>query len=172
MPPAIPSSTNVTVPTLPQSSREPIVKRLGFSLVETLLVVVVIGLIGLIALPRLNAAFDKSNVVSAKSHLTALYGAARTAAASGSQTAVLRLNGNQVYVYAWPRRKAPLAGNTVDTIVRPANLSTTYGVSLSGGADSVRIGSSGLGMDSAVVILTKRAAIDTVIISRYGRVLK
>jgi prepilin-type N-terminal cleavage/methylation domain-containing protein len=148
------------------------VNRFGFSLIEMLIVIVIIGLLGLIALPRLNAAFDRSNVVSAKSHVTTLYGAARTAATSANQTAVLRLNGDQVYVYAWPRRKTPIGANTVDTVVRPTNLAATYGVSLSGGVDSVRIASTGLGMDSAVIVMTKRAAVDTMIISRYGRVLK
>jgi prepilin-type N-terminal cleavage/methylation domain-containing protein len=152
--------------------RIPLVKRFGFSMVEMLIVVVIIGLMGLIALPKLNAAFDQSNVISAKSHLTALFAAARTAATSGNQTAVLRLNGNQIYVYAYPRRKAPFGANTKDTIVRPTNLATTYGVTLGGGFDSVRVASSGLGMDSALVIFTKRYAVDTVIISRYGRVLR
>ena len=36
--------------------------------------------------------------------------------------------------------------------------------------DSVRIASSGLGMDSATIVLTKYTALDTLFISRYGRV--
>ena len=87
-----------------------------------------------------------------------------------NRTAVLRINGNQVYVYASPRRTA--GAGSVDTIVRPSNLSSTYGVTVGGGVDSVRIASSGLGLDSAVITLTKYSALDTIIISRYGRVLK
>ena len=145
-------------------------RRAGFSLTEMLIVVVIIGLAGMIALPRLNAAFDRSSVSSAKSRLTALYGAARTVATSANQTAGLRLNGNQVYVYASPRHKA--GAGTIDTIVRPANFSTAYGVTLSGGFDSVRVASTGLGLDSAVIVLTKGYSADTVIINRFGRVLK
>jgi Tfp pilus assembly protein FimT len=124
----------------------------------------------MIALPRLNAAFDRSSVGSAKSRLTALYGAARAVATSANQTAGLRLNGNQVYVYASPRHKA--GAGTIDTIVRPADFSTAYGVTLSGGFDSVRVASTGLGLDSAVIVLTKGYSADTVIINRFGRVLK
>lgn len=146
-------------------------RRAGFSLTEMLIVVVIIGLAGMIALPRLNAAFDRSSVGSAKSRLTALYGAARAVATSANQTAGLRLNGNQVYVYATPRHKPPV-GVGIDTIVRPADFSTAYGVTLSGGFDSVRVASTGLGLDSAVIVLTKGYSADTVIINRFGRVLK
>jgi prepilin-type N-terminal cleavage/methylation domain-containing protein len=154
--------------------RRPVVKRgNGFTLIEMLIVVVIIGLIGLISLPRLNSAFAQSNVLSAKARLMALYSTARATAVSNNQTATLRLNGNQVMVYASPRRKPPInVANTIDTIVRPSDLSSTYGVTLGGGVDSVRIASSGLGLDSAVITLTKYSALDTVIISRYGRVLK
>jgi prepilin-type N-terminal cleavage/methylation domain-containing protein len=148
------------------------VRRVGFSLTEMLIVVVIIGLAGMIALPRLNVAFDRSSVGSAKSRLTALYGAARAVATSANQTAALRINGNQVYVEASPRHKLPIGANTIDTIVRPTNFSTAYGVALSGGVTSVRVASTGLGLDSALVVFTKGYAMDTVIISRYGRVLK
>jgi len=147
-----------------------VARRHGFSLIEMLIVMVVIGLTSLIALPKLNAAFTHSNIISAKSKLASLYSIARSTAVSSGQTAILRVNGNQVYVYARPRLKA--GAGTVDTITTPTNLSTQFGVTLSGGVDSVRISPNGLGLDSAVIILTKSSWLDTVIISRYGRVLK
>jgi prepilin-type N-terminal cleavage/methylation domain-containing protein len=149
-----------------------VTRRTGFTLIEMLVVVVVIGLTSLIALPKLNTAFARSNVLSAKAKVMALYSTARATAMSSNQTAILRVNGNQVYVYARPRRQAPTAGNTVDTIIRPTDISTAYGVTLSGGVDSVRISSAGLGLDSATLVLTKYTTIDTVYISRYGRVIK
>ena len=147
-------------------------RRNGFTLIEMLIVMVIIGLVSLISLPRLNRAFAQSNVLSAKARLSALYNAARATAVSNNQTATLRLNGNQVMVYASPRRKLPIGANTLDTIVPPTNLSTSFGVTMSGGYDSVRVASSGLGMDSAAIVLTKYTAVDTLYISRYGRILK
>jgi prepilin-type N-terminal cleavage/methylation domain-containing protein len=149
-----------------------VARRRGFTLIEMLVVLVVIGLTGLIALPKLNDAFAHSNVLSAKARLAALYSTARTTAVSSNQTGVLRVNGNQVYVYATPRRKAPVGANTRDTIVRPTDFSTAFGVTLSGGVDSVRIASSGLGLDSANIVLTKSHSVDTLYISKYGRVIK
>jgi prepilin-type N-terminal cleavage/methylation domain-containing protein len=149
-----------------------VARRHGFTLIETLIVLVVIGLVGLMALPRLNGAFAQSNVLSAKAKVMALYSTARTTAVSSNQTAVLRISGNQVYVYAYPRRKAPIGANTRDTIIRPTDLSTAYGVTLSGGTDSVRVSPTGLGRDSAVIVLTKYSSVDTLLISRYGRVIK
>ena len=147
-------------------------RRRGFTLIEMLIVLVVMGLTTLIALPRLNAAFAQSNVLSAKARLMSMYSTARATAVSNGQTAILRVNGNQMYVYARPRRKLPIGANTIDTIVRPVNLSTSFGVTMNSGADSVRISPNGLGLDSAVIVLTKSSSRDTVIISRYGRVLK
>jgi type II secretion system protein H len=86
--------------------------RHGFTLVETLLVVVIMGLVTLMVIPRLNSAFDRTGVLNAKARITALYSTARSIAISSNQTGILRVNGNQVYVYARPRRKAPSAPST------------------------------------------------------------
>jgi prepilin-type N-terminal cleavage/methylation domain-containing protein len=144
----------------------------GFTLIEMLIVMVIISLVSLISLPKLNRAFAQSNVLSAKARLMALYNMARATAVSSNRTATVRFNGNQVLVYASPRRSAGAAACQCDTIVRPTDLSTSFGVTLSGGYDSVRVASSGLGMDSAAIVLTKYTSVDTLYISRYGRVLK
>src|SRR5262245_16785783 len=113
------------------------------------------GLVTLMALPKLNSAFDRTGVLNAKARITALYSTARSIAISSNQTGILRVNGNQIYVYARPRRRAPVGANTVDTIIPPVNLYTVYGVTVTGGTDSVRVASTGLGLDSANVILSK-----------------
>ena len=75
-------------------------------------------------------------------------------------------------MYARPRRKAPTAGNSVDTIVRPIDLYNVYGVTVA--AAPTRSGSPppASGSTRRHVILTKSTFIDTIFISRYGRVIK
>ena len=145
-------------------------RRNGFTLIETLIVLVVIGLVGLIAMPKFQQALAQSNILSAKAKLMALYAKARATAAGSSQTAILRINGNVAYVYARPRRKA--GAGTIDTITPVENIYNQYGVTVSGGVDSVRVSPTGIGMDAASIILTKSGRTDTIFISQYGRVLK
>jgi hypothetical protein len=47
-----------------------------------------------------------------------------------------------------------------------------FGVALGGGVDSVRVAPTGLGLDSGVISFSKYPSLDTLYISRYGRVQK
>lgn len=146
--------------------------RKGFTLIETLMVVVVIGLAGLIAFPKFSEALGASNMRSARVKVTSLYANARAAAASSGRTAYLHLAGGQVYVTATPRRKLPIGANTQDTLTSPTSVYTQYGVSVTADKDSIRIDPAGIGRDSVLIRLTKGVRVDTVRISQYGRVLQ
>ncbi len=80
--------------------------------------------------------------------------------------------GDRVYVTATPRRKLPTAGNSQDTLTPPEDVYTQYGVDVTSDKDSIKIDPAGLGRDSAFILLTKGSRVDTVRISRYGRVQK
>ena len=144
-------------------------RRAGFTLVETLIVVVVIGLVSLIAMPKFQHALAHSNVLSAKAKVVSLYARARASAIESGRTAAVRANGNSLVVTASPRR-LPGAG-TIDTVVAPTNIRTQYGVGLSG-LDSVRVGPTGIGLGAAQIVLTKSSYADTVFINQFGRVRK
>lgn len=144
-------------------------RRNGFTLIETLLVVVVISLTSLVAFPKFSEAVASSNVRSAKVKLTTLYASARALAASSGRTTYLHLSGGQVYV----TQLLPSAGvNTQDTLTPMESIYTQYGVSVTSDQDSVRIDPAGMGRDSAFILLTKGDRVDTVRISQYGRVLQ
>ncbi|HYC31706.1 MAG TPA: prepilin-type N-terminal cleavage/methylation domain-containing protein, partial [Gemmatimonadales bacterium] len=102
-------------------------RRRGFTLVETLMVIVVVSLCALIAFPKFSQAVTTSNLNSAKNKLTALYGSARAAAGGGRQ-AFLHINGNQIYATAAPRMSGGLGSR--DTVTPVENVYTQYGIAL------------------------------------------
>ena len=146
-------------------------RRSGFTLVETLMVVVVMALVTLIGLPSLQNAWAHTSVLSAKSKVTSLYYRARGSAIESSRTAILVVNGGNAYVVARPRLTA-LPGSTVDTITPVENVYTQFQVNLTSSVDSLRISPTGLGSNAANLILTKGSYADTLSINQYGRILK
>jgi prepilin-type N-terminal cleavage/methylation domain-containing protein len=146
-----------------------VARRGGFTLVETMVVVVVIGLVSLIALPNLQNAWAHSSVLSAKSKVTSLYYRARSTAVESSRTAILVVSGGNAYLVARPRQDGA-AG--VDTVTRVENVYTQFQVNLTSDADSIRVAPTGLGINGANLVLTKGSYADTVSINQYGRILK
>ena len=144
-------------------------RRRGFTLVETVMVLVVVSLCGLIAFPKFTQAMATSNLNSAKNKLTTLYGSAR-AAAGGGRVAYLHLGGNLIYATASPRTMAGVG--TRDTVTPIENVYAQYGIALTSTRDTIRIDPSGMGRDSAVIVLTKGSQTTTIRISQYGRILK
>jgi prepilin-type N-terminal cleavage/methylation domain-containing protein len=145
-------------------------RRDGFTLVEALMVIVVIGLVSLLGLPKLQHAWAHSNVLSSKAKITSLYARARASAVEGNRTAILVVNGGNAYVVTRPF--AGGVGTTFDTITPVENLYTQYRVNLTADVDSARIAPTGLGLNGAQIVLTKGSYADTVVINQYGRILK
>jgi prepilin-type N-terminal cleavage/methylation domain-containing protein len=147
-------------------------RRRGFTLVETLVVVVVMGLVSLIALPSLQNAWAHSSVLSAKSKITSLYYRARATAIESSRNTVLVVNGGNAYVLARPRLNG--GAGTFDTITPVENMYTQFQVALTANTDSVRVSPTGVGSNAANpnLILTKGSYADTLFINQYGRILK
>ena len=145
-------------------------RRNGFTLIETLMVIVVISLTGLIAIPKFTDALAQGNLRGSRAKVMAFYSAARTASLSSGRPTYLHLSGNRIYVTATPRRK-PGAGSR-DTVTTLENVYTQYGVSLLTTTDSVRIDPNGVGGTAATIRLLKGSRADTIQISQYGRVLK
>jgi prepilin-type N-terminal cleavage/methylation domain-containing protein len=144
-------------------------RRSGYTLVETLVVVVVMGLVTLIALPSLQNAWAHTSVLSAKSKVTTLFYRARGTAIESSRTAILVVNGGNAYVVARPR----LTGaGLYDTITPVENVYTQFQVNLTSDADSIRVSPTGLGLNAANLVLRKGSYADTMSINQYGRILK
>src|SRR5437868_3155030 len=108
-------------------SEEPMTKR-GFTLVEMLMVVVLIGILMRFALPFFRTSNTKADVRSAMDAIAALHGLTKQTAVQKSRVAKLvidRVN----YVMVVVANKVSGAG--VDTVGRVQDLASRFGITLS-----------------------------------------
>ncbi len=139
--------------------------RRGFSLIEMLLVVVLIGIVTAIGLPRLRDAKVRSDVRSARVVLVSLYSQARAAAVQTSRTTTLNVSGTS----AWITANSP-AGGTLDTIGTVRNLSQGYGVALAATPNQVTIDPLGFGRLGTTIVLSNAGIVDSIMITGFGRI--
>jgi prepilin-type N-terminal cleavage/methylation domain-containing protein len=136
--------------------------RSGFSLIELVLVLALLGLLLGIALPPLAGALDRIEVTAAASHIAAAHTRARMMAISGSRVLVLTVDSVSLSIH--------LRGSTT-------NLWSDRGpalsrVSLTGPPRSFTFSPEGfsLGLSNATLHLSRGSATRTVVVSRLGRV--
>ena len=148
--------------------------RSGFTLVEALVVVVLLGLMTMIAFPRINAAMAKSDLRGARTTMINMVATARAASVQSNRVAWIKRNGNSAYVAATPR-VTPLFGSTADTIGSVRNLGTVYSVTMSG-ADSIQFDPRGFGSwtggGGTSIALARGSYSETINIDGLGRVTK
>lgn len=149
--------------------------RAGFTMVETMLAVVIVSIMSVIAYPKLRNSVVKSNLRGARTQVINMLAAARTTATQTNRATWLIFDGNVGRVEASPRRK--VGAGTRDTVGTPINLSTLYGatVSLSGGNTQVQYDPRGLasGFGGSVKIsLARSGYTDSVVVDMIGRVRK
>ena len=136
--------------------------RSGFSLLELVLVLALLGLLLGVALPPLAGALDRIEVAAVASQIAAAHTRARMMAISGSRVVVLTIDSASLSIH--------LRGSTSHlwSDGGPALSS----VSLSGPARSFTFSPEGfsLGLSNASLHLSRGSATRTVIVSRLGRV--
>jgi prepilin-type N-terminal cleavage/methylation domain-containing protein len=145
----------------------------GFTLVETLIVVVLIGAVTLIGYPKVASGLAKNNLRSSRVTLANMFTKARAVATQQNRRTSIAFNGNNVVVTASPR-KLPGLG-TVDTIGAVEKLNDVYGVTLSAppvtsvGFDPRGFGSLGT---SRTFVVTRNGKRDSIIVDGLGRVIR
>ena len=144
--------------------------RRGFTLIETLIVIVVAGLMMAAGFPRLRQAMISTNLRSARNELAALHTQARAVAVERGRSSAIWITGNSAVVVVTPRAVA-LAGSTHDTIGGVHNFMTEFGATLAVTGDPIGFDPRGVGTNTgtASLTLTKGSHTKTLTISAFGR---
>lgn len=148
-------------------------ERRGFTLIETLLVIAILGITALIGLPRMSAGMTSASVRGARTTLINLLARTRIAATQSNRIAVLKIEGNNAVILLRPRL-LPGVGNA-DTLGAVARLGDTHGVTVTATIDSVRFDPRGLatGFGTGTTFLVSRnGTTETIRIDALGRVTK
>lgn len=144
----------------------------GFTIVELMIVIVIIGMVALFSFPRAGSVYDHTMVRSARTAVTNLYNATRTAARTSNRVAVLRLNGGVLVI----ERNAFPPATSKDTVGGFNNLGLQYGVTVTG-PDSIRVDPRGLlraanNTTTYTWVITRGGYSDSVMVNGYGRVIR
>jgi prepilin-type N-terminal cleavage/methylation domain-containing protein len=146
----------------------------GFTLVETLMVVVILGAVALIGVPKMQSGMTSTNLRGARTSLTSLVAKARASATQTNRMTLLKIEGNNAYVLARPRL-VPLAGSTADTVGSVRPLDQLYGVTITAPIDSIRFDPRGLGSgfgSGTTFLLSRDGHTDSIRVDGLGRVTR
>ncbi len=147
--------------------------RSGFTAIEMVIVVTLIGIIALIGFPKIRGALDKANVRSARAAVGTLAATARAAAIQRGCPAVIHFSASNATVWVTTNCVAK-----VDTVSGVQQLGPRFNVSLVATQDSLRFDPRGLSMDNlsgnTVIRYTGNSAsnMDSTIISPIGKVIR
>jgi prepilin-type N-terminal cleavage/methylation domain-containing protein len=146
----------------------------GFTLIETMLVVTILGTVALIGFPRMRDGMIRSNVRGARTTLINLLSKARTAATQTNRVTLLKIQGNNAFVLARPRLVAAGISNA-DTLGAVEQLGDIYGVTVTAAIDSVRFDPRGLGTGfgtGTTFLVSLNGKTETITVDGLGRVRK
>ena len=141
----------------------------GFTLIETLLVIVIIGTLTTFAFPFLRKGQDQASVRSATDAIAGMHAMARAVAGQRARRTVLELGSGVMVI----RSTHPVTG-AVDSVGAVENMNERFMVTVASTRDSLVFDPRGLGTEtSATYIYVQRGRIaDTLRVTRLGRVLK
>jgi prepilin-type N-terminal cleavage/methylation domain-containing protein len=144
----------------------------GFSLIELLIVVVIIGLVMLFTFPRAGKILDHTNVKGARTAIVNKLSSARTLARTSNRVAVVRVSGNRLFI-----ELNRLSSTAKDVVGGSVPLFTTYGVTvtISGPAgDSVNFDPRGMLTygGGRKYVVTRNGWSDSVLVNGYGRITR
>ena len=150
--------------------------RRGFTLLEVMLVIVIIGVIAMVGFPKIKNAIQKTNVRSARVATSTYVATARQAAIQRGCRGVVHFTAGAtgtVWVTVCPRMTTAGSG-TIDTLGVVNKLGKMYNVTLSQTRDSVEFDPRGLsltGVQSSVTFAGTDGSQDSTVINVLGKVV-
>ena len=147
-------------------------KRSGFTTIEMVIVVVLIGLIAAIGFPKIRQSLDKANVRSARAAAGTLAATARSAAIQRGCPGVIHFVATNATMWVTTNCAAK-----VDTVSGVQQLGTRFKVTMVATHDSVRYDPRGLSLDnlgsSTVIRFTGSVGsnVDSTVINPLGKVI-
>jgi Tfp pilus assembly protein FimT len=147
-------------------------QRSGFTTIEMVITVILVGIIVAIGFPKIRGALDKTNLRSARVATGTLVATARAAAIQRGCVAVVHFNSSATTV--WVTTNCP---SKVDTVSGVQNLGARFRVSMAQTRDSLRFDPRGLAMDNlsgnTVIRFTGTVASnrDSTVITPMGKVV-
>jgi len=154
-------------------------RRDGFTLVETIIAVVILSLLVLIGLPKMSSAMAQNDLRGARTTMVNMVAAARAASVQSNRLTWIKFVGNTAHVLARPRLVA-VGGAAVepsDTVGTVRDFAGVYGVTVAPevGVDSIQFDPRGFGAGfggDASIVLTRGGHSSTITIDGLGRVRK
>jgi prepilin-type N-terminal cleavage/methylation domain-containing protein len=150
-------------------------RRVGFTLIEIMIVVVIFGIMVIVAYPKASRALLKNDVRSARTTLANTFSKARAVAMQSSRTARVEVVGNNVFVTASPRMDGLAANGNRDTVGGVQNLNGVYHVTVTPSPSTVVYDPRGFaaGLSQPLKLyLTRSGTRDSLTLDYLGRVTK
>lgn len=143
--------------------------RRGFTLIEILIVVVLLGAIMALAGPRLRTALVRQDVRSARDALVTMHATARAAAIQRGRYTALWIVGDTALVVA----QHPVTA-AFDTVVNPVNLRSRWGVTVTTTNNWLVFDPRGLSATGGTtrIVVQRGVFQDAIEINPVGRVLR
>jgi prepilin-type N-terminal cleavage/methylation domain-containing protein len=152
--------------------------RRGFSLMEMLVVIVIIGLSSLIAIPRLRSAVDRANVRGARGEIGDLISKARATAVARGCTATFNVTTGttgKAWVTSCLVGTVGAVGAVIDTVWIVDSLASRFKVNITSDVASIAFDRRGLRTNYVLSTIraqsTTSTVIDSIQVNQVGKVV-